>query len=343
MSANALKTIATGKTANPVATFHDLLESRRSEIQKALPIALSRQLTPDRVIRLAMTEFQKTPALQKCTVSSIYQSLLQAAQLGLEIGVAGQAYLVPYFNSKAGKHECQLIPGYKGLLALARRSGEVTSIETHVVYANDRFNLRLGLDTMIEHEPYLDGPRGAARLVYGVAKFKDGGHHFEWMSIEEINRIRARSKASAHGPWVTDYDQMVRKTLIRRMVNYLPMSNDLVRVIDISDAADAGKIVGDDGSVIEMEAPAPDLTLEGEGSAPADAPAEPSTNGAPKMTYAKLMERFLATKDVDVLDSDSELISLIADKQMQEELVAAYQKQRAALTGKATSVSPPPA
>ena len=184
------------------------------------------------------------------------------------MGVLGQAYLVPYFNRKKNITEAQFIPGYKGLIALARRSGEVTSIESHIVYSNDTFNLTLGLDTHVEHIPNLDGDRGAIRLVYGVAKFRSGGHHFEWMPLAEVEKIRARSKAASNGPWVTDYEQMVRKTLIRRMMNYLPMSIELQAAVQVSDATDEGKratfdgdfVVIDDDNTIEAEAVLEDQT-----------------------------------------------------------------------------------
>ena len=129
----------------------------------------------------------------------------------------------------------------------------MTSIETNIAYANDRFDLRLGLDTSVEHVPNLDGDRGAPRLVYGVAKFRDGGHHFEWMTIGDVNKIRARSKASSNGPWVTDYEQMVRKTLIRRMSNYLPMSIELQQAIQIGDAAEEGKRATLDGDFVVVQ------------------------------------------------------------------------------------------
>jgi len=236
-ASNALRSAATGEQQNPVMAFRGFLEKQKSQLAAALP----KHVSPDRMIRLACTEFAKNPLLQKCTPVSVFGAIIQASQLGLEIGVLGQAYLVPYRNSKNNTYEAQFIPGYKGLIGLARRSGEVTSIETNIVYANDRFDLKLGLDTSVEHVPNLDGDRGAPRLVYGVAKFRDGGHHFEWMTMGDVNKIRARSKASSNGPWVTDYEQMVRKTLIRRMSNYLPMSIELQQAIQIGDAAEEGK------------------------------------------------------------------------------------------------------
>ena len=240
---------AGNKPASPVVQFRDFLEKQRHQIASALP----KHVSPDRMIRLACTEFSKNPLLQKCTPVSVFGSIIQASQLGLEIGVNGQAYLVPYFNKKANAYECQLIPGYKGLIALARRSGEVSSIETHIVYARDDFDLVLGIESSVKHVPFLEGDRGAPRLVYGVAKFKDGGHHFEWMPLTEVDRIRSRSKAANSGPWVTDYEQMVRKTLIRRMANYLPMSIELSNAIQVGDSAEAGHKATIEGDFVTIE------------------------------------------------------------------------------------------
>lgn len=248
-ASNALRAAATGEQQNPVTVFRSFLEKQKPQLAAALP----KHVSPDRMIRLACTEFAKNPLLQKCTPVSVFGAIIQASQLGLEIGVLGQAYLVPYRNTKNNTYEAQFIPGYKGLIGLARRSGEVTSIETNIVYANDRFDLKLGLETSVDHVPNLDGDRGTPRLVYGVAKFRDGGYHFEWMTMGEVNKIRARSKASSNGPWVTDYEQMVRKTLIRRMSNYLPMSIELQQAIQIGDAAEEGKRATLDGDFVVVQ------------------------------------------------------------------------------------------
>ncbi len=170
-ASNALRAASTGEQQNPITAFRGFLEKQKAQLAAALP----KHVSPDRMIRLACTEFAKNPLLQKCTPVSVFGAIIQASQLGLEIGVLGQAYLVPYRNTKNNTYEAQFIPGYKGLIGLARRSGEVTSIETNIVYANDRFDLKLGLETSVDHVPNLDGDRGAPRLVYGVAKFRDGG------------------------------------------------------------------------------------------------------------------------------------------------------------------------
>jgi len=277
MSATAeLRAVATGeKQQNPVTAFRSFLEKQKNQIASALP----KHLTPDRMIRLACTEFSKNTLLQKCDPVSVFGAIIQASQLGLEIGVLGQAYLVPFKNSrKGGIYEAQLIPGYKGLISLARRSGEVTSIETNIVYENDEFDLSLGVDSNLTHKPYLDGDRGKPRLVYGVAKFKDGGYHLEWMPMSEVNKIRARSKTSESGPWVTDYDQMVRKTLIRRMANYLPMSIELQQALQVSDAADEGKRATIDSDFVVVNDDGDDAIDKETGEVKDDASQPPSPN-----------------------------------------------------------------
>lgn len=228
-----------GKSRN----FLNMLEEMKPQFAAALP----RHITPDRMVRVALTCYRMTPALKECTPESVMGAVVQCAQLGLEPGLLGQAYLVPFKRNKKDADgnwrswkECTFIPGYKGLIALARRSGDVSSITTEIVYERDTFEMQLGIEPFVKHEPFLDGDRGKIRLVYGVAQFKDGGRHFEWMSYPDVLKIRARSQAKDSGPWVTDHEQMVRKTLIRRMANYLPMSVELAGAVQASDAVDKG-------------------------------------------------------------------------------------------------------
>ncbi len=353
---DALRAAATGETKNPVAQFRDFLEKQKAQLVAALP----RHISPDRMIRLACTELAKNPLLQKCTPVSVFGSIIQSSQLGLEIGVLGQAYLVPYRNNKNNTYEAQFIPGYKGLIALARRSGEVTSIETNIVYERDTFDLSLGLDTHLKHVPFLDGERGVPRLVYGVAKFRDGGHHFEWMTISEVNKIRARSKSRDNGPWVTDYEQMVRKSLIRRMANYLPMSIELQNALQIDDAVADGKHATLDGDFVVITDTSGDDTKNGAQHqieqkqptveippAPTARETEPATRrasptqdarpaqqqatehpGTSEESVGASLERAQA---LDVLDVAADLISAVEDPEAQERLIALYRQCRQAL------------
>ncbi len=312
MSTSSLRAVAKGDNkANPIVAFRDFLQSRRGEIAAALP----KHLTPDRMIRLALTEFTKNKTLQQCTPASVYAGIIQASQLGLEIGVMGQAYLVPYQNRKAGTVEAQFIPGYKGLISLARRSGEVTSIETHIVYEMDEFELELGIETKVRHVPNLDGDRGRARLVYGVAHFRDGGHHFEWMTLADVEKIRSKSKAANSGPWVDHYEQMVRKTLIRRMANYLPMSIELANAIEIDNAVDAGRSAIIDGTGMVTEKVDTEIEPLGQG------------DGAPALTYATVADRLQQAATADELAEAADLIGAVNDEQQREELAAIYRER----------------
>jgi recombination protein RecT len=214
-----------------VKTIRDLLEKQKRQIALALPSHLS----PDRLLRVVMTSIQRTPKLLECDQRSLLSAVFQAAQLGLEPdGALGLAYLLPY-----GK-ECQLIVGYKGLVALARRSGEISTIYARVVHERDEFSFEYGLSEQLRHVPSLEDDPGAMTHVYAVAKLKDGGVQYEVMSRREVEGIKVRSKSSKYGPWVTDYEEMAKKTVIRRLSKMLPASVELSRAVANDERAEAG-------------------------------------------------------------------------------------------------------
>lgn len=222
----------------PPKDFPSMLEAWKGEIARALPA----HLNPDRMCRIALTCFRKTPKLAECEPTSVFAAIIMASQLGLEPGLLGQAYLVPY-----GK-ECQLIPGYQGLIELVRRTGRVKRIEAHVVHEQDMFKYTTGLTTTLEHTPFLDGDPGPARLAYAVAEMVDGGNHVEVMTKREIEAIRDRSNAvksakrfGKQTPWDTDTDEMWRKTLVRRISKFLPKSAELETAIALDDASSKGR------------------------------------------------------------------------------------------------------
>lgn len=225
-----------------VADLSGFVASRIKQIKSVV----ASNVTPEKMARIALNELRTNDFLAKCAVQNpdaFINAIVQASHLGLEIGGAlGQAYLVPF------KGEVKMMPGYRGLLSLARRSGEITSINAEVVYERDEFSLELGLESKVTHKPYLQGERGEPVLAYMVAHFKDGGHHFEWMSITEVYKTRDRSSAvqsakknGKQTPWDTDRDEMIRKTVIRRGWKYLPMSIEMQHAKVIDDAAEAGK------------------------------------------------------------------------------------------------------
>lgn len=204
----------------------------RTEIEKAAP----KHIDAKRMQRIALTAITKNPDLLRCDQRSFAVAVLQAAELGLEpSGALGHAYLVPYGR------DCQLIISYKGMIALARRSGEILSIEARAVYERDTFAVRYGVDAIVEHVPYLDGDPGKLKFVYAVAKLKEGGVQIDVMNRAQIDAIRGRSRAGQKGPWVTDYDEMAKKTVLRRLFKMLPVSVELAEAIESGDANEFGE------------------------------------------------------------------------------------------------------
>lgn len=168
---------------------------------------------------------------------------MQCAQLGLEPSIGlGQAYLLPFRNNKKGITECQFIIGYRGMIDLARRSGQMVSLSAYAVYEYDEFDYELGLHPNLTHKPSQESDRGKLTFVYAVANLKDGGVQFEVMSRAQIDAIRAQSKAgkTAYSPWATHYEEMAKKTVIRRLFKYLPVSVEMSKAVGYDELAEAG-------------------------------------------------------------------------------------------------------
>lgn len=202
---------------------------KRPEVIADIRNALPSHLTPERLGRICLTTIRTTPQLMECTLPSLIAAIMQSAQLGLEPGILGHAYFVP-FNKKvkgpAGEKwvkEVQFIIGYKGLLDLARRAGGIVSIGAGAIYSGDKFIYRKGFNEVLEHEPNFQD-RGELAGFYAYATTSDGGRYADVMTLTEVNKIRDRSKAKDSGPWVTDFEEMGKKTVLRRMCKYLPMS-----------------------------------------------------------------------------------------------------------------------
>lgn len=220
---------------NNQKTIVGLLEQMKNEMAKALP----KHLPAERMIRIALTELRKTPKLQECEPMSFVASIMLASQLGLEPGVLGACYLIPFFNNKTGKLECTFMPGYRGFLDLARRSGQINSLVSRGVYENDEFSYELGLKENIIHKPCLTN-KGELIAVYAVALLKDGGHQFEIMSVNEIEKIRATSKSKDSGPWITNFDEMAKKTVVRRLFKWLPCSVEMQKTVSLDELQELG-------------------------------------------------------------------------------------------------------
>lgn len=220
-------------------TIRALLESDQNKRQLAL--AVPKHLPVERLLRVAMTCIRTTPKLLECTPQSLLACVMGCAQLGLEPEpFLGQAYLVPFYSSKTRTTEAQLIPGYRGYIALARRSGEVQSVSAQVVYEKDHFRLQYGLDEVLEHIP-ASGDRGTPAGAYVIFRYKDGSHSFDYMTTADIEKVRKRSKAGESGPWVTDWPEMAKKTVIRRHVKLVPLSVEIAGLAAAEDRAYAGE------------------------------------------------------------------------------------------------------
>lgn len=207
-------------------TIKDYIEVMAPAIKAALPSVM----TPERFTRITMSALSANPKLQECSPQSFLGSMMTAAQLGLEPNTPlGQAYLIPYRNH--GRMECQFQLGYKGLIDLAYRSGEVSIIQAHTVYENDDFTYELGLDPKLRHIPAKSN-RGKPVAYYAMFKTKDDGYGFQVMSIEDVTAHAKRySKSYGSGPWQTNFDEMAKKTVLKKVLKYAPLKSDFIRGI----------------------------------------------------------------------------------------------------------------
>lgn len=234
-----------------------LLEKAKNQIKKALP----KHIPIDRMIRVVLTATRLNPKLLDCNPESFMAAVFESAQVGLiPDGVLGEAYLIPY------KTQCKLIPGYKGLVKLARQSGEIKDIYVHMVYSKETFVYRAGLERCLEHIPLGPGERGDTITGgYAVAEWRNGDKSWAWMWVEEIDAIRDvvldKMQNPQASPWVQHYGEMAKKTVIRRLAKLLPLSPEFQRAAVIEDYPEA---MGDD--VIDLSTfPAPTKeTEEGE-------------------------------------------------------------------------------
>lgn len=232
------------KTAGPLEVLRCELEKQRDAIAQILP----RTLTPERMIKLMIVAASREPKLLECSKESILLSFMRAVELGLEPNSPlGLAYIIPYWNGKAKKTEAQFQLGYKGLLALIRRSDEVESVNAYVVHENDKFSISLGDDAHITHQPTVKGDPGEVIGAYMVAKIKGGQTEREWMTAAEIMRIRDRSQAVQAGkkfnfktPWDTDLGEMCRKTVLKRGGKRLPISTEIAEIIERDNRTEFG-------------------------------------------------------------------------------------------------------
>lgn len=222
-------------------TMQTYIKSMEGEIKKALPSVI----TPERFTRMVLSAISTNQALGSCTPSSFLGAMMSAAQLGLEPNTPlGQAYILPYKNK--GVLEAQFQLGYKGLIDLAYRSGEVELVQAHIVYENDKFECEYGLNARLAHVP-ADSDRGNAIKVYAMFKTKSGGYGFEVMSMDDVKehaKKYSKSFGSNYSPWATNFEEMAKKTVLKKCLKYAPLKSDFVRGV-VQDGAIKNELAED--------------------------------------------------------------------------------------------------
>lgn len=211
-------------------TIRDRLNrpEQMAEIARALP----RHMSADRMARVAITALTKTPQLNECEPASFFKCLLDLSAMGLEPD-GRRAHLIPFKNNKRGVTECQLIVDYKGLVELAYRSGEIASIYADIFCEGEEFIEDRG--KVISHIIDRRKPRGKPLGAYCIVTFKNGMEKHEVMGIHEIEAIRKRSRSGNSGPWVTDWQEMAKKTVFRRASKWLPLSSEILDAFNRDD------------------------------------------------------------------------------------------------------------
>ncbi|MCP4437114.1 MAG: hypothetical protein GY913_21785 [Proteobacteria bacterium] len=212
--------------ARQTEQFEGLIAQNFKKITSVIP----KHLTPERLARIVVIEGTKNPRLLQCTSESVVRSVMLAAQLGLEPGGAfGHLYLIPY-----GK-DCTPLIGYKGLLELARRSGQIRRLDAVCVYEGETFEVKRGLFPNLEHDQDFNIDRSDQKMIaaYAVAVLTSGDPVFEVLTRDEIESRRRRSRAGSSGPWKTDYARMARKSAIRALLNggLVPLSAEMVQAL----------------------------------------------------------------------------------------------------------------
>lgn len=217
-----------------------LINKQKPAIKAALPA----HITPERMVRIATTALRQTPALARCEPSSVLGSLMLSSQLGLEPNTPlGQAYLIPY------KNVCTFIIGYKGLIDLAYRTKQYETIYAMEVYEDDDFDFAYGLDPYLTHKPSRNRSIDDKPIAYyAVYKLIGGGKDFRVMFRDEIEAFAKKySKSFNKGPWQTDFDAMAKKTVIKQVLKYAPLTVELAQSV----SQDQKTLLFKDGEVID--------------------------------------------------------------------------------------------
>lgn len=227
--------------------------SFKSSLQQYLPKGIS----AERLAKVILSEVRKVPKLLQCDKISFLAAVSQIASLGLEPGVLGYAYLLPYENKKKGTTECQLIIGYKGMIDLVYRSGRVATIQANTVDEADEFRFNYGCKPDLYHVP-AKAQAGKVIYVYAVVTFKDGSYQFIVMTMDEIEKIKACSKGAtgygaAYHPWNTWTEEMMKKSALKRLFKLVPISIEVSQAVAMDESENiAADFFSESDSMIDV-------------------------------------------------------------------------------------------
>lgn len=227
-----------------IKTLQDMINGAMPTIKEIAP----RHASPEKLLKLLLKTIRTTPRILDCEPRSVVHCFIGASELGLDLGgVTGEAYMVPFNDRKRGVVVATLIPGYRGLMKLARQSGKIDVIEPACVYEHEVYEYQLGLQPILKHIPAPTEDRGELIAAYAIARYLSGQTQFVWMWRKDIEKVRP-SHAGTDSPWHTHFDEMVLKTPIRRLAKFLPASPELAKAIALDEAADRG-----DAQFIDLE------------------------------------------------------------------------------------------
>lgn len=351
------------REASPVAAFSGFLDKFKPQLALALP----KHLTAERMSRLALTAFSSTPKLQECDPRSIAASIMTAGQLGLEPGVNGQGYLVPYGTT------CTFVPGWKGLVDLVARSGRGT-VYTGVIFSDQEYTFTDGArrDLVIHNETDLDAPEDITH-AYAIGWVKDAAMPvIELWSVEKIRKHRDKyNKVGKKHYSYRDWEMYCRKIPLLQVLKYMPASIEVANAIAISHASESGRsatiengiVIDDDRDVSDDPIPCyseedfsrnltgwSKLIAEGKktpeqiiATASSKAPltddqkarinaAAVQSQQAPAVTFAQVEKKLREAANADLLDAAADLIGEIADAGQRKELGELSHQRRIEIT-----------
>lgn len=238
---------------------------KNAEVVRRIQEVMPRGVSAERIMRTTQAALAADAYLLAAEPGSILRAVMRLAQVGLEPNTPlQQAFLVPY------KGKCEPILGYRGMVELARRSGQIVSIEARAVFEGDEFTYEFGLEPKLVHRPRRDPDPAKLMHVYAVAQLKGGGQQWDVMTLAEVVRIRDRALAGKRNPgaspWSTDFVEMAKKTVLRRLFKLLPISIHAAEMVEREGAMERGEALSDPegGDTIDVDAVAPEERAEAE-------------------------------------------------------------------------------